>query len=184
MIFGGYILYRRRHRHQSIKIFTPRVVPFTQGRSGGRQNSSPTNTRSPYWANSETHLSSPIESFDGTDLATATPKRQTDFLMGRHGQSNASLVKMTHLNAELVDDTRFHADALLTSPASSTTFSNASPSTPFSPRRKPLPTIPVPSYDVALQAPELPSDEKTLEHLLHRHVRRKTQETAPPQYER
>jgi len=185
VIVGAYILYRRRHRHQSIKFLTPRVVPFTQGRSDGRENPSPTDTRLPYCANSETQLSSSIGSLGGPDSASeATPKKQTDFLMDRRGQSNASLVKMTHLNTALVDDTRFHADALLTSPSSSTTFSNASSSTPFMSRRKPLPTIPVPPYDVALQTPELPSDEKTLEQLIHRHTRRKTQETAPPQYER
>ena len=183
MIFGAYILYRRRHRHQSIKIFAPRIVPFTQGRSGGRENSSPTSTRLPFGANSESHISSPIGSFGGPDSSyEATPKTQTDFLTGRHGQSNVSLIKMTRLNTALMDDPKFHTNAL-TSPSGSTTFSDAPNPTPFSSRRKPLPTIPVPSYNAALQAPELPPDEKTMEHLLRRNVRRKTQETAPPQYE-
>lgn len=178
-------MYRRRHRHQSIKILTPRVVPFTQDRSGAGGNTSSVTTRPPYWANSETHLPSPVGSFGGPDsFNEATPKKQAYFLMGRHGH-NTSLVKMTHLNTALVDDTRFQADALLTSPSASTIFSDASNSTSFSPRRKPLPKIPVPSYNTALQAPELPSNEiKNLEDLLGRRVRRKTQETAPPQYER
>lgn len=97
-----------------------------------------------------------------------------------------SLVKMTRLNTALADDNGLHADVRI-SPSGETTFSNT---VPISPHRKPLPTIPVPSYNAALQASELASEGiKSLEDILgrSRHVRRKTQETAitaPPQYER
>lgn len=177
----AYIFYRR----QSIKPSTPTLIPFIEGRSGVGEDPSLTSARPPFWANSETLLS-PVGSSSGlSSLSEASLKKQ-HLLMGRHGQSTMSLVKMTRLNTALADDNGLHADVRI-SPSGETTFSNT---VPISPHRKPLPTIPVPSYNAALQASELASEGiKSLEDILgrSRHVRRKTQETAitaPPQYER
>jgi len=177
---GAYILCRRRHLRQSIKIPASRLDPFMQ--SGGISPHTLNNSQPPSGANSDAYPSSPAGPPGGAkqhpDLYEANRKRQAYVLMSSHGQSDSSLARVWHLNSPFIDYTNTpHA-----SHTHQTEFFDTSES--HLPRRKPLPTIPVPSYNAALQAPELTSEEvKSAGNLLGRYIRPKTQETAPPQYE-
>jgi hypothetical protein len=178
-------LYRRRHRHQRIKLSTHRLDPFRQSTSGAREISSFTlwnHARPSLLSNFKTHFPSPARSscavnhFNSSSEESSKPP--TYMPMSRYGQSPA---KTWHSNAAPADswsqmNTR-HANPFSETPHPDT-------SVPTPPRRRPLPTIPVPPYHAASQASESSEETKRVEELFGRRVRPKTQETAPPQYER
>jgi hypothetical protein len=105
-------------------------------------------------------------------------------LMNRYGQSSPSPANPLHSDTAPVKDTWSQMTPHHASPLNETSHPDTSVPAPV-PRRRPLPAIPVPPYYAASQPSELTSDEsKDVEGLYGRRVRPKTQETAPPQYER
>jgi hypothetical protein len=183
VIAAAYILYRRWHRSKIVIISTPKLVPFLRSRRSARESSAFSGARPPSLTNSEICLPSPAESSGGSDsLTKGGPQNQPYYPVDQDGQLNTSLVRMARLNTALMDDHRSEPDAFYTSPLSEASTSTVSKFSPSLPRRRPLP---VPPYDAVLQAPELFSEDiKGTENSFGRHVRRKTQDTAPPQYER
>jgi hypothetical protein len=92
-IIGACILYRRRHRHQRIKLSTHRLDPFRQSTSGAREISSPTlwnHARPSLLSNFKTHFSSPARSscavnhFNSSSEESSKPP--TYMPMSRYGQ--------------------------------------------------------------------------------------------------
>lgn len=115
----------------------------------------------------------------------AARKRLTRSTLGREvWPSSPSASALSQTSMTFVDSTPSGSERYVprAGPSSTRTF-NTSESIPLSPRRKPLPGIPVPSYDAALEAGHLsPREVKSMSSLMSEP--HDSYDIAPPQYER
>jgi hypothetical protein len=123
-------------------------------------------------------------SSSNTTASGWSERSQTRLTLVSDGRTAAPPSALSHSSMTFVDYNLSSSeyDKPHTSPSSSQAFSIPE-SIPLSPRRKPLPTIPVPSYDAALEAVHLsPREVKSMSSLMS--APRESFEVAPPQYER